>query len=181
MSYSPQLLKGQKALITGSSSGIGESVARQLAAAGASVVINYHSEKDEAEQIVKDIRSQGGEAIAIGANVAHEDEVKAMFDQMFQEFGTIDILVNNAGLQKDAPFLEMTLDQWNLVIGVNLTGQFLCAREAAKEFMRRGVKPNISCAEDIQDKQVELGADCGCELQSAKRRCRPRWQTVTSL
>lgn len=146
MSYSPHLLKGQKALITGASSGIGESVARQLAAAGASVVINYHSEKDGAEQIVKDIRSQGGEAISIGANVADEDEVKAMFDQMFREFGTIDILVNNAGLQKDAPFLEMTLDQWNLVIGVNLTGQFLCAREAAKEFTRRGVRPDISCA-----------------------------------
>jgi len=146
MSYSPYLLKGQKALITGSSSGIGESVARQLAAAGASVVINYHSEQDEAEQIVTDIRSQGGAAIAIGANVAKEDEVKAMFEQMYREFGTIDILVNNAGLQKDAPFLEMTLDQWNLVIGVNLTGQFLCAREAAKEFMRRGVKPDISCA-----------------------------------
>lgn len=146
MSYSPYLLKGQKALVTGSSSGIGESVARQLAAAGAAVVINYHSEKDEAEKIVKDIQSNGGEAIAIGANVAKEDEVKAMFDQMFHTFGTIDILVSNAGLQKDSPFLEMTLDQWNLVLGINLTGQFLCTREASKEFMRRGVKPDVSCA-----------------------------------
>jgi len=146
MSYSPYLLKGQKALITGASSGIGEAAARNLAQAGAAVVINYHSEQEAAEKIVSDIRSQGGEAIAIGANVAKEDEVLAMFSQMYQHFGTIDILVNNAGLQKDSAFVDMTLDHWNLVIGVNLTGQFLCAREAAKEFLRRGVKPDVSCA-----------------------------------
>lgn len=146
MSLSPYLLKGQKALVTGSSSGIGEAVARALAASGASVVINYHSESEAAQKIVNDIKAANGEALSIQANVAKEDEVKAMFAQMFKEFGTIDILVNNAGIQKDAPFLDMTLDQWNLVIGVNLTGQFLCAREAAKEFMRRGVQPKISCA-----------------------------------
>jgi glucose 1-dehydrogenase len=146
MSYSPYLLKGQKALVTGASSGIGEATARNLAKAGAAVVVNYHSEKDAAEKIVHDIVSEGGEAIAIGANVAKEDEVLAMFQQMYQSFGTIDILVNNAGLQKDAALVDMTLENWNLVIGVNLTGQFLCAREAAKEFLRRGVKPDVSCA-----------------------------------
>ncbi|GAB4384869.1 MAG: SDR family oxidoreductase [Elainellaceae cyanobacterium] len=146
MSYSPNLLKGQKALVTGSSSGIGEAVARHLAKAGAAVVINYHSGKEDAEKIVSDIRAEGGEAIAVGANVAKEEEVKAMFDQMFQHFGAIDILVSNAGIQKDAAFVDMTLDQWNLVMGVNLTGQFLCAREAAKAFLQRGVQPEISCA-----------------------------------
>ncbi len=146
MSNSPYLLKGQKALITGASSGIGEAAARNLAEAGATVVINYHSEQEAAEKIVSDIRSQGGEAIAIGANVAKEDEVLAMFSQMYHHFGTIDILVNNAGLQKDSAFVDMTLDHWNMVIGVNVTGQFLCAREAAKEFLRRGVKPDVSCA-----------------------------------
>lgn len=146
MSYSPYLLKGQKALVTGSSSGIGEAVARNLAKAGAAVVINYHSEQEEAKKIVNDIRSEGGEAIAIGANVAKEAEVLAMFEQMYRELGTIDILVNNAGLQKDSAFVDMSLDDWNLVIGVNLTGQFLCAREAAKEFLKRGVKPDVSCA-----------------------------------
>ncbi|MGB5962052.1 MAG: SDR family oxidoreductase [Coleofasciculaceae cyanobacterium] len=145
MSY-PYLLKGQKALITGSSSGIGEAAARNLAKAGASVVINYHSDKEDAEKIVNDIRSEGGEAIAIGANVAKEDDVIAMFEQMYQHFGTIDILVNNAGIQKDAALVDMTLADWNLVINVNLTGQFLCAREAAKEFLKRGIKPDISCA-----------------------------------
>lgn len=146
MSSSPNLLNGQKALVTGASSGIGEAAARHLAKAGAAVVVNYHSDQESAERIVDDIRSQGGEAIAIKANVAQEDDVKAMFAQMFQELGTIDILVNNAGIQKDAPFTEMTLEQWNLVINVNLTGQFLCAREAAKEFLKRGVKPDVSCA-----------------------------------
>lgn len=154
MSYSPYSLKGQIALVTGASSGIGEAAARYLAKAGASVVVNYHSEQEEAEKIVREIISEAGEsntesvpkAIAIGANVAKEDEVKAMFAQMIDTFGTIDILVNNAGLQKDAAFVDMTLEDWNLVIGVNLTGQFLCAREAVKEFLRRGVKPDISRA-----------------------------------
>lgn len=146
MSYSPYLLKGQKALITGASSGIGESIARYLATSGAAVAINYHSEAEEAQKIVDDIKANNGEAFAIQADVSKEDEVKEMFKQTLQKFGTIDILVNNAGLQKDSAFVDMSLDHWNAVIGVNLTGQFLCAREAAKEFLRRGVQPHISCA-----------------------------------
>jgi glucose 1-dehydrogenase len=146
MSYSPYLLKGQKALVTGASSGIGEAIARYLASCGAAVAINYHSEAEEAQKIVDDIKANNGEAFAIQADVSKEDEVKAMFSQTLQHFGTIDILVNNAGLQKDSSFVDMTLDQWNTVIGVNLTGQFLCAREAAKEFFNRGVQPQISSA-----------------------------------
>jgi len=146
MSYSPYLLKGQKALVTGASSGIGEAIARYLASCGAAVTINYHSEAEEAHKIVDDIKANNGEAFAIQADVSQEDQVKAMFKQTLQNFGTIDILVNNAGLQKDSPFVDMTLDHWNRVIGVNLTGQFLCAREAAKEFLRRGVQPQISSA-----------------------------------
>ncbi|MBD2169620.1 SDR family oxidoreductase [Calothrix membranacea FACHB-236] len=146
MSYSPYLLKGQKALVTGASSGIGEAIARYLALSGAAVAINYHSDAEEAEKIVDDIQANNGEAFAIQANVSQEDQVKEMFGQTLQKFGTIDILVNNAGIQKDSAFVDMSLDHWNAVIGVNLTGQFLCAREAAKEFLRRGVQPDISCA-----------------------------------
>ncbi|MEH2424981.1 MAG: SDR family oxidoreductase [Nostoc sp.] len=146
MSYSPNLLKGQKALVTGASSGIGEAIARHLASSGAAVVVNYHSEAEQAQKIVNDIKAANGVAIAIQADVSKEDEVKAMFSQTLKEFGTIDILVSNSGVQKDSAFIDMTLDHWNMVIGINLTGQFLCAREAAKEFLRRGVKPDISAA-----------------------------------
>jgi glucose 1-dehydrogenase len=139
-------LKGQAALVTGASSGIGEAVAVALGAAGADVVVNYISSPESAEAVAEKIRAVGSRAIAIKADVSKEDEVQAMFAQMFAEFGTIDILVNNAGLQKDAPFHEMTIAQWNTVIDVNLTGQFLCAREAIREFLRRGVVEEKSVA-----------------------------------
>jgi glucose 1-dehydrogenase len=139
-------LSGQKALVTGANSGIGKGVALALGRAGADVVVNYVSKPEQAEEVVAEIRHEGGNAYAHQADVSQEDQVQAMFAKMLDQFGTIDILVNNAGLQKDARFEEMTLQQWNTVIGVNLTGQFLCAREAVKEFKRRGVRPGVSCA-----------------------------------
>lgn len=134
-------LAGQKALVTGANSGIGEGCARALAAAGADVAVNYVSHPEAAEKIVADLRAMGRQAIALPGDVSDEAQVQAMFARMVAEFGTIHLLVNNAGLQADAPFAEMTLAQWNKVIGVNLTGQFLCAREAVREFLRRGVEP----------------------------------------
>jgi glucose 1-dehydrogenase len=139
-------LKNQKALVTGANSGIGEACALALGAAGADVVVNYHSNPDEAQRVVDGIQRSGSRAIAVSADVSREGEVEAMFAEMLKQFGTIDILVNNAGLQRDAPFHEMTLEQWNLVLSTNLTGQFLCAREAVREFLRRGVAPEISSA-----------------------------------
>jgi glucose 1-dehydrogenase len=139
-------LKNQKALVTGASSGIGEACALALGAAGAAVAVNYLADAGEANRVVEAIRKAGAEAIAVKADVSHEDEVKAMFAEMQKEFGTIDILVNNAGLQQDAAFHQMTLKQWNIVIGVNLTGQFLCARAAVQEFLRRGVVASVSRA-----------------------------------
>ncbi len=141
-----QPLKGQTALVTGANSGIGEAVAIALGAAGADVVVNYVVGDDTAAKVVEAIEAHGQKAMAIKADVSKEDQVQAMFARMIEAFGTIDILVNNAGLQRDAPMHEMTLDQWNLVINVNLTGQFLCAREAIREFMRRGVRPDVSCS-----------------------------------
>lgn len=117
------ILVGQRALVTGANSGIGEAVAKGLAAAGASVVVNYVTNKEDAYQVVKDIESAGGKAMAIQADVSREDQVKAMFGKMFAAYGSIDILVNNAGLQRDASFQDMTLEQWNVVLSVNLTGQ----------------------------------------------------------
>jgi glucose 1-dehydrogenase len=145
MNPSPSL-KGQAALVTGADSGIGKGVAMELACAGASLVINYAHNHDAAEATVNEIKAAGGEAFAVQADVSQEEQVKAMFAQMFEHYGTIDILVNNAGLQRDSSFVDMTLEDWNTVISINLTGQFLCSREAAKEFIRRGVVEDRSRA-----------------------------------
>jgi glucose 1-dehydrogenase len=142
----PKLLKGQKALVTGANSGIGKAVAIALGEAGADVVVNYVRGEDTAREVVGNISEAGSNAIALQADVSQEAQVQQMFRAMFDEFGTIDILVNNAGLQQDAAFDKMTLQQWNTVIGINLTGQFLCAREAVREFKRRGVRPEVSVA-----------------------------------
>ncbi len=141
-----QLLKGQKAIVTGANSGIGKAVAIALGHAGADVVVNYLVGEDEAESVCQEIRQCGSAALAILADVSNEQQVEEMFEQARASFGTIDILVNNAGIQRDSPFDQMTLQQWRQVIDVNLTGQFLCAREAIREFKRRGVNPEVSCS-----------------------------------
>ncbi|MEP6846800.1 MAG: SDR family oxidoreductase [Panacibacter sp.] len=141
-------LDGQIAIITGSSSGIGAGCAKEMAKAGATVIVNYPvaGAKPMADAVVADIISAGGKATSYLCDVSKEDEVIKMFADVIAQFGTVDILVNNAGLQRDAKFVDMTLEQWNFVIGVNLTGQFLCAREAIKEFLRRGVDETKSRA-----------------------------------
>jgi glucose 1-dehydrogenase len=140
------ILAGQKALVTGANSGIGEAVAIAMGRAGADVAVNYVSGPEAAEEVAETIRGFGVKALAVRADVSQEDQVRAMFARTIEELGTVDVLVANAGLQRDAPFENMTLQQWNTVIGVNLTGQFLCAREAVREFKRRGVRPEVSCA-----------------------------------
>jgi glucose 1-dehydrogenase len=141
-----KVLAGQKALVTGANSGIGEAVAIALGQAGADVVVNYVVGEDRANAVAEGIRRSGVRAFAHRADVSQEDQVQAMFARTIAELSTIDILINNAGLQRDAPFHEMTLAQWDAVIGVNLTGQFLCAREAIREFRRRGVVQAVSCS-----------------------------------
>jgi glucose 1-dehydrogenase len=141
-----QPLAGQTALVTGAASGIGAGVARALAAAGAAVVVNYVAGIEQAEAVVGEIREAGGTAMAVRADVSREDEVEAMFRATLEAWDGLDILVSNAGIQKDAAITEMTLAQWNAVIGVNLTGTFLCAREAARTMIRRGIRPGVSRA-----------------------------------
>lgn len=136
-----QRLIGQNALVTGANSGIGEGIARELAAQGANVVVNYVVQPDVAQKVCDDINAaSGGNAVAIQADVGKEDQVQAMFAEAVKQFGTLDIVCSNAGIQRDSKLVDMTLDQWNEVIGVNLTGAFLCAREAAREFTRRGMR-----------------------------------------
>jgi glucose 1-dehydrogenase len=127
----PKTLVGQPALVTGANSGIGKATAIGLGKAGADVVINYVTDPQAAEEVAQEIIGFGGRAITIQADVSKEDQVLAMFAKAISHFGTLHIVVSNAGLQRDSPFEQMTLEQWNTVIGVNLTGQFLCTREAA--------------------------------------------------
>ena len=141
-----RMLAGQKALVTGASSGIGRAVAIALGRAGADVVVNYYSGEAGAQLAVEEITRAGSQAYAVQANVSREDQVQAMFRGIYDRFGTVDILVNNAGVQKDAAFDEMTLAEWQAVLDINLTGQFLCAREAVREFKRRGVVEEVSCS-----------------------------------
>jgi glucose 1-dehydrogenase len=140
----PDLLSGQKALVTGASSGIGKAIAIALAEAGADVAVNFPASEAEAHEVVAQISRAGRKAILVQADVSQEEQVLEMFDRVISAFGTIDILINNAGIQRDASIDEMTLAQWNSVISTNLTGQFLCAREAIREFKRRGVVSDIS-------------------------------------
>ena len=140
------ILQGQRALVTGANSGIGKAVAIALGDAGAKVVVNYISSEERANDVVETIKSNGSDAMAIRADVSKEDQVQAMVKQMIDAWGSIDIMVANAGVQRDADFTEMSLKDWQFVIDVNLTGQFLCAREAAREFVRRGVVPELSRA-----------------------------------
>lgn len=137
-------LTGQTAIVTGSSSGIGKACAIALGMEGANVIVNYAGNSSGADEAVEIIQNAGGNALALKADVSKQDQVKAMFEEAIMAYGTVDILVNNAGLQKDAPFLEMALKDWQYVLDVNLTGQFLCAQEAAKEFIRRGMREDIS-------------------------------------
>lgn len=139
----PQVLLGQKALVTGANSGIGKAVAIALAHAGADVVVNYVTRPEAAEEVVNAAR---GSSYAHQADVSQEDQVEEMVRTMVEKLGRIDILVNNAGLQADSPIDRMTLSQWNKVINVNLTGQFLCARAAIRQFLRTGVVAGVSCS-----------------------------------
>lgn len=125
------------AIVTGASSGIGLAVAEALADAGAAVVVNYHSNGESADELVERITGRQGKAIAVQADVAQEDEVARLFDAAAEAFGRVDILVSNSGVQKDAAIAEMSLEDWNTVIDINLTGQFLCAREAVRRFRKQ--------------------------------------------
>lgn len=156
-------LAGQVAIITGSSTGIGKACALGLAAEGVKIVINYHNSEQPALELKERIESDGGEAIAVQADVSVEKDVQRLFRACLDAFGHLDILVANAGMQSDAPFAEMTLEQWNKVISVNLTGQFLACREAVRIFKDQGVHDHgraagkIICMSSVHDEIAWAG------------------------
>ncbi|KQT52154.1 MULTISPECIES: glucose 1-dehydrogenase [unclassified Aureimonas] len=145
-SFEKHSLVGQVALVTGASAGIGRACAIELARAGADVVVNHRHSEDEAKETAAEIEALGQHAVVIQADVSVEADIVRLFDQAEEALGPLDIVVSNAGLQKDAKIGDMTLDDWNAVISVNLTGGFLVGREAIKRFRKKGVRSQVSPA-----------------------------------
>lgn len=142
--YKP--LKNQNAIVTGASSGIGQAIAIELAAAGAYVLVNYHSDEDGAKRTQEEIERKGGKSFILQGNVSKQKEVLKMFDELKTNFGDLHILVSNAGIQKDVAFTEMTFEEWDQVIQTNLSGAFFASQAAAKAFMKQGIHHEISKA-----------------------------------
>jgi len=141
-----RVLVGQKALVTGASKGLGQAMAIGLAQAGAEVLVNYNSDERGAHSTLEQIKRNGGKAEIFRADVAHENEVQAMFRFMIEKFGRLDICIANSALQLNAKVDEMTLAQWQRVIDVNLTGVFLCTRESIRFFKKQGIDRSVSYA-----------------------------------
>lgn len=138
-----QDLKDKVAVVTGSSKGIGAEIAIRLGKEGAKVVINYNSDKEGAEKIVDKISQAGSEAIAVKADMSVESSAKELVDAAIEKFGKLDIFVNNAGMEVPAPSHKMTLENWQRVIDVNLTGYFLGSRAALSYFVEKKIKGTI--------------------------------------
>ena len=144
MTHKP--LEAQRAIVTGASSGIGAAIASAFAEAGAAVVINHHRDAVAAKRLVGAIEAQDGRAIAVSADVTKPRDCKRLFEAAALHFGGVDILVANAGIERNRAFTKISLKDWQEVLSVNLTSQFLCAQEAVKRFRRQGLEPNRSRA-----------------------------------
>ncbi len=131
------MLKDKVAIVTGASRGIGSEVAKILAEYGAKVIVNYCGSKEKAEEVVNEIKENGGTAIAYKANVASTKEVEAMFSDVMNEFGRIDILVNNAGITRDNLIIKMSEEEFTSVINTNLIGAFHCCKHASKLMLKQ--------------------------------------------
>ncbi len=138
MEHNLERLHGRVALVTGASSGIGRAIALELGRQGADVCINYHAGGEQAAQVVRELEALGRRAFAHSADVADAKQVREMVDATVERLGRIDICINNAGIEKQAPFLEVEERDWDLVLGVNLKGAFLCAQAAARRMVAQG-------------------------------------------
>ncbi|EDP67915.1 glucose-1-dehydrogenase [Carnobacterium sp. AT7] len=136
-------LKGKVAVVTGGSKGIGNAIARRLSEEKMKVVINYHSDKEGAEETVAELKKIGGEAVAVQADVSSEEGIQTLLDAAISNFGELDLWINNAGMENQVPTHELTLEDWNKVIDVNLTGVFLGSKAALNHFLEHDKKGNI--------------------------------------
>jgi 3-oxoacyl-[acyl-carrier protein] reductase len=137
-------LQGKVALVTGSSRGIGAAIARDLAAAGAGVVVNFAGNHTAADEVVIEIKAKGGQAIAVQADVGKSAEVKKLFDAALEHFGRLDILVNNAGVILYKKLAEITDEEFDRLMDINVKGVFYCLREAATKLADGGRIVNFS-------------------------------------
>lgn len=142
-------LDHRTALVTGASSGIGRAIAEELSRCGVAVGVNYHSGQAQAEEVVHEIEAQGGRAFALSGDVSKPEDCRTMVEQVAKRFGRLDILVANAGIQRDAAFTELTLGDWQRVIDTNLTGAFLCAQEAVRQFRAQPPPPEAKARGNI--------------------------------
>lgn len=133
-----QKLAGKVALVTGASKGIGAAIAKHLAAAGASVVVNYSSSKSGADAVVKEIQSKGGKAVAVQANVSQQADIQRLLAETKKAFGGLDVLVNNAGIYEFAPLGEITPEHFHKLFDLNVLGLLLTSQEAVKYFPPKG-------------------------------------------
>jgi glucose 1-dehydrogenase len=135
-------LEGKNVLVTGATSGIGQAIAVRFAQDGANVAINYRSDPREAQQTQEMVRKSRASAavkdLAVQGDVSQEEQVRAMFRRVLQSFGSLDVLINNAGIQMQKPSHEVEMADFDRVLGVNLRGAFMCAREALRHFVSRG-------------------------------------------
>lgn len=132
-----QQLRDKVAIVTGASRGIGRAIALALATEGAKVAINYASSSAAADEIVTEIMGQGGEALALQADVSKPDQVESLFDAVTEKWGRVDVLVNNAGITRDTLLLRMKLEDWQSVIDLNLSGVFLCTKAVSKLMLKQ--------------------------------------------
>jgi 3-oxoacyl-[acyl-carrier protein] reductase len=130
-------LSSRVAVVTGSSRGIGRAIAIKLAGMGAKVVVNYHGSEGAAQEVVEQIKAEGGEAIAFQADVKQSEEAKALIEAALDAFGRLDILVNNVGITRDTLLMRMKEDDWDIVMETNLKGTFNCTKAAQRPMIRQ--------------------------------------------
>ncbi|WP_391121165.1 3-oxoacyl-[acyl-carrier-protein] reductase [Psychrobacillus sp. L3] len=174
-------LEGKTAIVTGASRGIGKDIALYLAKEGAKVAVNYSGSKEKAEAVVEEIKSLGGEAFAVQANVDHAEEVQKLISETLENFGTIDILVNNAGITRDNLLMRMKEQEWDDVLNTNLKGVFLCTKAVTRQMMKQrhgriinitsivGVSGNPGQANYVAAKAGVIGLTKSTALELASR------------